>query len=63
MVLISPILLIAATRLPDLVGDTFLSSYGIAILVFTSALMYMAFVSYRDPAIDGQPTTSKYPTS
>lgn len=65
LTVISPILFLAATRLPGLVDDPFLSSYGIAILVFTAALMYLAFVSYQDPAVaaprlapEDQPTVS-----
>lgn len=55
LALLAPLLLLIATRLPRLVSDPFLTAYGVAILLFTSGLMYLAFVRYRDPVLDAPP--------
>lgn len=48
--LLTPLLLLIATRIPNVVTDPLLATYGVSILVFTSGLMYLAFVRYRDPS-------------
>ena len=47
-----PLSIILAVKGAHLVGDPILNAYGIAVLVSTMALMYVAFVHYRDPAED-----------
>lgn len=51
-----PLSIVLAVKGANLVGDPILNAYGIAVLVSTMALMYVAFVHYRDPAIDAMAT-------
>jgi cellulose synthase/poly-beta-1,6-N-acetylglucosamine synthase-like glycosyltransferase len=51
-----PLSIILAVKGAHLVGDPVLNAYGIAVLVSTMALMYVAFVHYRDPAVDAMST-------
>lgn len=47
-----PVLLLIASRLPHLAGRGVFGLYGLAVVASTLVLFYLAFVRYRDPAID-----------
>ena len=47
-----PLSVVLAVKGAHLVGDPLLNAYGILVLVSTMAVMYLAFVHYRDPALD-----------
>lgn len=47
-----PVLVLVASRLPDVPARGLVSLYGIAVVLSTVVLFYLAFVRYRDPALD-----------
>jgi cellulose synthase/poly-beta-1,6-N-acetylglucosamine synthase-like glycosyltransferase len=51
-----PLSVILAVKGAHLIGDPILNAYGIAVLLSTMAVMYIAFVHYRDPAVDALST-------
>lgn len=51
-VAVLPILILVASRLPDVHARGILGIYGIAVVCSTVLLFYLAFVRYRDPALD-----------
>lgn len=50
VLVLSPILLLVATRVANLTVDPLLGLYGFLTLAITTTLMYVAFVHYRDPS-------------
>ena len=46
-----PLLVILASRIPDLPRRGVLGAYGVVVVLSTLVLFYLAFVRYRDPAI------------
>ncbi len=48
---LAPVTLILAVKVTDLVGDPVLNAYGIAVLVATLAVIYLAFTHYDDPSV------------
>lgn len=52
---LGPVLLVAAQRWPRVLDDPVLGAYGLAVVLGTCTLMYLAFVRYRDPALDVLP--------
>lgn len=47
-----PVLALVASRLPNLPGRGVAGLYGLAVVLSTVVLFYLAFVRYRDPALD-----------
>ena len=47
-----PLLVLVASRLPDLPERHVAGLYGLAVVLSTAVLFYLAFVRYRDPALD-----------
>lgn len=46
-----PLVIIAAAKANHFVGDPVLGAYGVLVVFSTVAMMYLAFVRYRDPSV------------
>lgn len=51
LVCLVPLVTIAAAKANRFVGDPILGAYGVAVILSTVAVMYLAFVRYRDPSV------------
>jgi cellulose synthase/poly-beta-1,6-N-acetylglucosamine synthase-like glycosyltransferase len=53
-----PVLLLVALKWPRVLDDPVLGTYGLAVVLATVVLLYLAFARYRDPALDAPALTT-----
>jgi cellulose synthase/poly-beta-1,6-N-acetylglucosamine synthase-like glycosyltransferase len=49
---VAPVLLLVALKWPRVLDDPLLGTYGLAVVLATCVVLYLAFARYRDPVLD-----------
>jgi cellulose synthase/poly-beta-1,6-N-acetylglucosamine synthase-like glycosyltransferase len=53
LVVLMPMVVLLAWRLPNVAYGTLLTVYGLAVLTATTTMLYLAYARYEDPALSG----------